>query len=151
MILWLCPKILEDRLLPVPLHVIPVVYHAVTDWIMHPITGCLLVCDGFIANEEVEILDTSLRRKTSWFRRNRRSSASTLRRRTSTGCDCCWEDACSKRKCHDDTNAQAQLTTTDLSCPRTFDRLLKGEIMQGCGAIPNFREASPVVTDNRCK
>lgn len=61
MILRLCPQILEDSLLPIPLHVVPIVYHAMADWIVHAISGCSLVCDRFIANEEVKVLHTTLR------------------------------------------------------------------------------------------
>lgn len=61
MILRLCPKVLEDRLLPVPLHMIPIVYHAVTNRIMHTISGCLRICQSLVADEEIEIFDSTLR------------------------------------------------------------------------------------------
>lgn len=62
MVFWLCSQVLEDRLLPVPLHVIPVFNLAVSDGVVDSISGCLRVGEGLIADEEIEVLYPSLRR-----------------------------------------------------------------------------------------
>ena len=41
MVLGLCTKILEDRLLPIPLHVVPVLDLAVADGVVDAIAGSL--------------------------------------------------------------------------------------------------------------
>jgi hypothetical protein len=55
-ILRLRPEILEDRLLPVPLHKIPVLNLPVSDWITNTISWSFCVGDGLLADEEVQIL-----------------------------------------------------------------------------------------------
>ena len=60
MVFGLCAKVLEDRLLPVPLHVIPVVYHTMTDRVVHAVPRRPLVCNGFITDEEIQVLYTTL-------------------------------------------------------------------------------------------
>ena len=69
-VLWLRAQILEDRLLPVALHVVPVVNHAVADGVVHPVPRRLRVGEGLIPDEEIKILNTPLRRKVAWFARN---------------------------------------------------------------------------------
>lgn len=70
MVLWLRAQILEDRLLPVALHVVPVVNHAVADGVVHSVSRRLRVGECLIADEEIKILNTPLRRKVAWFARN---------------------------------------------------------------------------------
>lgn len=41
MILGFRAQVLEDRLLPVTFHMIPIVNHAVANWIVYAIAGCL--------------------------------------------------------------------------------------------------------------
>lgn len=53
MIFWLCPQILEDRLLPVPFHVIPVIDLPMSDGITNAISRSFCVCDCLVADEEV--------------------------------------------------------------------------------------------------
>ena len=69
-VLWLRAQILEDRLLPVALHVVPVVNHAVADGVVHPVPRRLRVGEGLIADEEVEVFDTTLGCKMAGFGRN---------------------------------------------------------------------------------
>ncbi len=66
-ILRLCPEIFEDGLLPVALHVIPVVYHSMADGVVDTISGRFRVCKGLVADEEVEILNAALGCETAWF------------------------------------------------------------------------------------
>ena len=61
MILWLRAQILEDRLLPVTLHMIPIVNHSMSDGIVDAVAWRLGVGEGFIADEEVEVLNTPFR------------------------------------------------------------------------------------------
>lgn len=61
MVLRFRTQVLEDRLFPVSLHVVPVVNHAVSNGVVNVITRRLLVGDCFIANEEVKILHASFR------------------------------------------------------------------------------------------
>ena len=61
MVLRLCAEILEDRLFPVPLHVIPVVDLTMANRVVDTVSRRLRISKRFIANEEVEVLDPSLR------------------------------------------------------------------------------------------
>ena len=63
MVLGLCTKVLEDRLLPIPLHVVPILDLTVADGVVHTITGGLGVGEGFVADEEVEVLYAALGRE----------------------------------------------------------------------------------------
>jgi hypothetical protein len=63
MVLRLRSKILEDRLLPVALHVIPVVDLAVPDRVVHTIARCLDVRESLIPDKEIKVLDAALRRE----------------------------------------------------------------------------------------
>ena len=56
------PQVLEDRLLPVPLHVIPVLNLAMTDRIVDAVSRSLRVRKCLVADEEIKILDSALRR-----------------------------------------------------------------------------------------
>ena len=67
MIFWFSPQILEDGLLPVSFHVIPIVNHSVPNWIVNAVTGRFHVSKSFITNEEVEVFNTSFRSKMPWF------------------------------------------------------------------------------------
>lgn len=49
-ILRFSPQVLEDTLLPEPLHQIPVLYHSVTDGVLGGIPHC---CVSFVSNVEV--------------------------------------------------------------------------------------------------
>ena len=61
MVLWLRAEILEDRLFPVPLHVIPVVDLTMANRVVDTVSRRLRISKRFIANEEVEVLYPSLR------------------------------------------------------------------------------------------
>jgi len=67
MILWLGPQIFEDGLLPVSLHVVPIVDHAVANGVVHAVPWRLSVRERFIADEEIKILNTAFRREMAWF------------------------------------------------------------------------------------
>ena len=70
-VLGFCPEVFEDGLLPVAFHVVPVVYHSVTNRIVHTVSWSLCVCQGLISDEEVKILDATLGRQMAGFRRDR--------------------------------------------------------------------------------
>lgn len=57
MIFWFSSQILEDRLLPVSFHEVPVIDHTVSNGIMNPISRGFRVGDCFMADEEVEVFD----------------------------------------------------------------------------------------------
>ena len=59
-VLGLRTKVLEDRLLPISLHVIPIIYLTMSNRIIDAITGGLSIRQCFVADEEVKILDTTL-------------------------------------------------------------------------------------------
>lgn len=63
----LCPQILEDRLLPVPLHMVPVLNHSMTNRVMHAVSRRLRVRQCFIADEKVEIFDSTFGRQVAGF------------------------------------------------------------------------------------
>ena len=53
-------EIFEDRLLPVPLHVIPVIYLTMSDRVIDAISRGLRIRNSFVADEEIKILYTTL-------------------------------------------------------------------------------------------
>ena len=55
MVLRLCAEILEDRLLPVPLHVVPVVNLSMANGVVDAIARGLSIGNSLISNEEVKI------------------------------------------------------------------------------------------------
>jgi hypothetical protein len=57
-VFWLGTQVLEDALFPIPLHVVPILNHAVPNRIMDPV--CLRVRHRFITDVKVEIFDTTL-------------------------------------------------------------------------------------------
>ena len=61
MVLRFRTKVPQDRLLPIPLHVVPVLYLAVKDGLV-PIARCLGVGDGLITDEEVQVLEPTFGR-----------------------------------------------------------------------------------------
>lgn len=69
-ILRLSPQILEDGLLPVSLHVVPIINHTVSDGIMDAVSRCFRVGKGFIADEEVEVFHSTFRCEVTGFRGN---------------------------------------------------------------------------------
>ena len=90
MVFRLCAKILEDCLLPVPLHVVPVLDLTMTNGVVYAIPWSLGICEGFISNEEVEVLNSALCGKVTRLRRNGWPRATRLCSRT-TGGDRCRE------------------------------------------------------------
>jgi hypothetical protein len=62
MIFGLCSQVLEDRLLPIPLHVVPVIDHTVPDGIMNTVTGGFCIGKCLITNKEVKIFNATLGR-----------------------------------------------------------------------------------------
>ncbi len=83
-VLGLRTKVLEDRLLPIPLHVVPVLDLTVADGVVDAIAGGLGVGEGFIADEEVEVLDASLGRDITGF--GGKSGSARGLRSWATGC-----------------------------------------------------------------
>lgn len=69
MVLGLSTQVLEDRLLPVSLHIIPVVDHTMSNGIVHAIAGCLRVREGLIADEEIEVFNPAFACEMSWLGR----------------------------------------------------------------------------------
>lgn len=67
MILGLCSQILEDRLLPIPLHVVPVINLPMTNRIVHAVAWSFGIRESFVADEEVEVLNPALRCKMTWL------------------------------------------------------------------------------------
>lgn len=61
MVFGLCTKVLEDRLLPVSLHIVPIVNLAMANGVVDTIARGLSIGECFIANEEVEVLHAALR------------------------------------------------------------------------------------------
>lgn len=61
MVLWLGAEVLEDALLPVALHLVPVVNLAVLDRVVDGVR--LGVGEGLVADEKVEVLDAALARE----------------------------------------------------------------------------------------
>ncbi len=61
MVLWLRAKVLEDGLLPIAFHVVPIVDLAMANGVVNAVSWRLCVGKCLIAYEEVEILDPSLR------------------------------------------------------------------------------------------
>ena len=55
MVLRFRTKVPKDHLLPIPLHVVPVLYLTVTDGLV-AIARCLSVGNSLITDEEVEVL-----------------------------------------------------------------------------------------------
>lgn len=72
MILRLSSEVLEDALLPVPLHVIPIVDQTMANRIVYAIG--FGVCDCFVPDVEIKILNSSFGRKIRWFGGDRRTS-----------------------------------------------------------------------------
>ena len=72
MVFGLCSEILEDRLLPVTFHVVPVLDHAVADRVVDAIAGRLGIREGFVANEEIEVFDAAFGGKMAGFCRHGR-------------------------------------------------------------------------------
>lgn len=61
MVFGLGPQILEDTLLPVSLHMIPILNHTMANRIMYSV--CLGISHSLIADMKVEILDPSFGRE----------------------------------------------------------------------------------------
>ena len=59
MILRLSAQIFKDGLLPISLHLIPILNHPMPNRIINTVR--LVVGESFVSNEEVEILDTPFR------------------------------------------------------------------------------------------
>jgi hypothetical protein len=74
MVLRLGAEVLEDRLLPVTFHVIPVVDHTMANRVVDTVSRRLGIGERLIADEEVEIFDPALRGKMArlcWYCRSR--------------------------------------------------------------------------------
>ena len=61
LVFGLASEVFEDRLFPVPFHMIPVVDLAVTNRVVN--RHCFGVCNGLITNVEIKVLDTPLGRQ----------------------------------------------------------------------------------------
>lgn len=64
-VLRLSTKVFEYGLLPVALHMIPVVNHTMADGIMDTI--CLGISKRFISDVKIEVLNSTFRSKVAWF------------------------------------------------------------------------------------
>ena len=62
-VLGLCTQVLEDRLLPVALHIIPVLDLTMADGVVDSVARSLSVRNCLIADEEVKVLHSSFGRK----------------------------------------------------------------------------------------
>jgi hypothetical protein len=74
MVLWLRPEVLEDRLFPVTLHVIPVIDLTMANRIRDTVSWRLRISKRLVANEKVEVLDPALRgeiARLGWYCRSR--------------------------------------------------------------------------------
>lgn len=74
MILRLCTQVLEYSLLPITLHMIPIINHAVANRVVDTISRCLGICECLVSDEEIEVLDTPLRCEMTWTCRYGRAS-----------------------------------------------------------------------------
>lgn len=63
MVLRLSTEVLEDRLFPVTLHVIPVVDLTMANRVIDTVSGRLRIGKSLVANEEVEVFDPAFRGK----------------------------------------------------------------------------------------
>lgn len=63
MILRLCAQILEYSLLPITLHMIPIINHPVANRVVNAISRRLGICECLVSDEKIEVLDTPLRRE----------------------------------------------------------------------------------------
>jgi hypothetical protein len=68
MVFWLCSEILEDSLLPVPFHVVPIIDHSLPDGIIYSISWRLRICKRFVTDEEVKVFYTTFRCQMSGLR-----------------------------------------------------------------------------------
>ena len=74
MVLRLRPEVLEDRLFPVTLHVIPVIDLTMANWIVDTVSWRLRISKRLVANEKVEVLDSALGgeiARLGWYCRSR--------------------------------------------------------------------------------
>ena len=74
MVLRLRPEVLEDRLFPVTLHVIPVINLTMANRVVDTVSWGLRISKRLVANEEVEVLDPAFRgeiARLGWYRRSR--------------------------------------------------------------------------------
>ena len=76
MVFWFCLHILEDALLPESLHQIPIIDSTMSNRILHRVS--LRICYGFIADEEIKVLDAALGREMAGFGCDWRSTRSRL-------------------------------------------------------------------------
>lgn len=67
MILRLRAQILEDSLLPIPLHVIPVIDHPMSNWIVDTVAWGFSIRERLVSNEEIEIFYSSFGCEMTWF------------------------------------------------------------------------------------
>ena len=63
MVLWFRAEVLEDRLLPVTLHVIPIVDLTMANRVVDTVSWRLRISKCLVPNEEIEVFDPSLRGK----------------------------------------------------------------------------------------
>ncbi len=85
MVLWLASQVLEDRLLPVSFHVIPVVNLTMPNRIVHAVSRCLGVRECFISDKEIEVFDTALGREAAGFAGDGWTAATGLRSGSTSG------------------------------------------------------------------
>ena len=66
MVLGFTAHVLEDGLFPVAFHMIPVVYHTVSDGVVNAIGLC--ISDGLVADVEIEVFDAAFGGEMTGFR-----------------------------------------------------------------------------------
>ena len=90
MVFWLCTKIFEDRLLPVPLHIVPVIDLTVADRVVYAIARCLSIGKSLISDKEVKVFDAALGCEMSWLGGYSGAGATRLSGRSTCG-DGSWK------------------------------------------------------------
>ena len=63
MVLRLRAEVLEDRLFPVALHVIPIINHPMANRVVNAVSWRLCIGERLVSDEEVEVLDPAFRGK----------------------------------------------------------------------------------------
>lgn len=95
MVFGFSAQILEYRLLPIPLHMVPIIDHTVSDRIVHSISRRFGIRKRLIADEEIQIFDPPFRGEVTGFGRNLGSSAGRLSNGPAARRDRSWEDTLS--------------------------------------------------------
>jgi hypothetical protein len=63
MIFWLCSQIFEDRLLPIALHMVPIVNHPMSDRVVNTISWRFDIRNCLVADEKIEVFYSTFGRE----------------------------------------------------------------------------------------